>query len=66
MAKLELENFEAFRELEGKNLPEGDWMTVTQEMINDFANANAMTVAMVTGLQQQNAQLNELLLAMKQ
>ena len=39
MAKLILENFEAFRELEGKQLPEGDWMTVTQEMINDFARA---------------------------
>lgn len=39
MAKLTLENFEAFRELEGKDLPEGDWMTVTQEMINDFAKA---------------------------
>lgn len=39
MAKLEIENFSAFRALEGKNLPEGDWMTVTQEMINDFAKA---------------------------
>jgi len=39
MAKLELEDFKAFRELEGKQLPEGDWMTVTQEMINDFAKA---------------------------
>jgi len=39
MAKLVLENFDAFRGLEGKNLPDGDWMTVTQEMINDFAKA---------------------------
>ncbi len=39
MAKLTIENFEAFRELEGKQLPQGDWMTVTQEMINDFARA---------------------------
>jgi len=39
MAKLELENFEAFRALEGKPLPVGDWLTVTQEMINDFAKA---------------------------
>ena len=39
MAKLTIENFVAFRELEGKQLPEGDWMTVTQEMINDFAKA---------------------------
>lgn len=39
MAILELENFEAFRALEGKSLPVGDWLTVTQEMINDFAKA---------------------------
>lgn len=39
MAKLTLENFESFRELEGKSLPEGDWITVTQEMIDDFAKA---------------------------
>lgn len=39
MAKLVLEDFEAFRELEGRNLPDGDWMTVTQEMINHFAKA---------------------------
>jgi acyl dehydratase len=39
MAKLTLKNFEAFRELEGKKLPEGDWMAVTQEMINNFAKA---------------------------
>jgi acyl dehydratase len=39
MAKLELENFEEFRTLEGKPLPAGDWLTVTQEMINDFAKA---------------------------
>ncbi len=39
MGKLVLENFEAFRDLEGKELPVGDWLTVTQEMINDFAKA---------------------------
>lgn len=39
MAKLTLENFNEFRELEGQQLPEGEWMTVTQEMINDFAKA---------------------------
>ncbi|WP_297694972.1 MaoC family dehydratase [uncultured Eudoraea sp.] len=39
MAKLELENFESFSKLEGKTLPAGDWLTVTQEMINDFAKA---------------------------
>ncbi len=39
MAKLELKNFEAFRAWEGKSLPLGDWLPVTQEMINDFAKA---------------------------
>lgn len=39
MAKLELENFASFRELEGKILPVGEWLTVTQDMINDFAKA---------------------------
>jgi acyl dehydratase len=39
MAKLELENFESFRALEGQTLPTGDWLTVTQDMINDFAKA---------------------------
>lgn len=39
MAKLELENFDDFRAIEGQTLPTGDWLTVTQEMINDFANA---------------------------
>lgn len=39
MAKLEIENFEAFRSLEGEAFPAGDWLPVTQEMINDFAKA---------------------------
>lgn len=39
MAKLILENFEQFRELEGKSLPTGDWLPITQQMINDFAKA---------------------------
>lgn len=39
MAKLELKELKVFRELEGKQLPTGDWITVTQEMINDFAKA---------------------------
>jgi len=39
MAKLELKNFADFREIEGQTLPAGDWLTVTQEMINDFAKA---------------------------
>jgi acyl dehydratase len=39
MAKLILKDFTAFRALEGKTLPEGDWTPVTQEMIDDFAKA---------------------------
>lgn len=39
MSKLELDNFEQFRKLEGKALPLGDWVQITQEMINDFARA---------------------------
>ncbi|MGI9551933.1 MAG: MaoC family dehydratase [Aurantibacter sp.] len=39
MAILEIENFKAFRALEGKAFPPGDWLSVTQEMINDFAKA---------------------------
>lgn len=39
MAILEVKDFKAFRELEGKAIPTGDWLTITQEMINDFAKA---------------------------
>lgn len=39
MAILEVEDFKAFRELQGKAIPTGDWLTITQEMINDFAKA---------------------------
>lgn len=39
MAKLEIENFEAFRKLGGESLPIGDWLTITQQMIDDFASA---------------------------
>ena len=39
MAKLVLENLSAVRAYEGKDLPIGEWVTVTQEMINDFAKA---------------------------
>jgi acyl dehydratase len=39
MAKLELKDFDAFKAHAGKPLPAGDWMVVTQEMINDFARA---------------------------
>ncbi|MGB5314872.1 MAG: MaoC family dehydratase [Robiginitalea sp.] len=39
MAKLVLENLAALRAFEGKDLPSGEWVTVTQEMIDDFAKA---------------------------
>ena len=39
MAILEIENLKAFRELEGKPFPTGNWVTITQELINDFAKA---------------------------
>ena len=39
MAKLEFENLNAFRALEGKAIPTGDWVTVSQDMIDAFARA---------------------------
>lgn len=39
MEKLIFENLTALNSLKGKSLPEGKWFTVTQQMINDFANA---------------------------
>ena len=39
MAPLKVEDLRALRVWEGKQLPEGQWTTVTQEMINDFAKA---------------------------
>ncbi|MGB5188443.1 MaoC family dehydratase, partial [Robiginitalea sp.] len=39
MAKLVIENLTALRAFQGKDLPSGEWVTVTQEMINDFAKA---------------------------
>lgn len=39
MKPLEFLNFEAFKLMKGKDLPIGKWYTVTQQMINDFANA---------------------------
>ncbi|MGB5653345.1 MAG: MaoC family dehydratase [Robiginitalea sp.] len=39
MAKLVIENLAALRAFEGKDLPSGEWVTVTQEMIDDFAKA---------------------------
>ncbi len=39
MAQLQLNNFEEFKAWKKKKLPSSDWLTVTQEMINDFAKA---------------------------
>ncbi|WP_445747307.1 MaoC family dehydratase [Polaribacter sp.] len=39
MELLEFENLSAFKSMLDKNLPTGNWYTITQEMINDFANA---------------------------
>ena len=39
MKPLEFLNFTEFKEIVGKELPIGNWYTITQEMINDFANA---------------------------
>ena len=39
MAKLVLNGLNEFRGFEGKPLPVGEWITITQEMINDFAKA---------------------------
>ena len=36
---MEIKNFAEFKGLVGKVLPPSDWITVTQEMINDFAKA---------------------------
>ena len=39
MSKLELQNLAALQNWIGKEFPKGDWLTVTQDMINDFAKA---------------------------
>ena len=39
MNPIEFENFESFKTFVGKQLPIGNWYIITQEMINDFANA---------------------------
>jgi acyl dehydratase len=39
MKTLECKDFAEFRMLLGKELPTGNWYTITQQMINDFANA---------------------------
>ena len=39
METLTFENIHAFKTMVGKELPISDWITVTQDMITDFANA---------------------------
>ena len=39
MKPLEFTDFSAFKLMKGKELPTGNWYIITQEMINDFANA---------------------------
>ena len=40
MNQLICKNFEEFRAYEGKPLPTGEWLTVTQEMIDAFIKGN--------------------------
>ena len=39
MAKIEIENIAALKKMEGETLPQMDWIEVTQDMINSFAEA---------------------------
>ncbi|MEL6866921.1 MAG: MaoC family dehydratase [Bacteroidota bacterium] len=39
MAKVQFKNFEEFRQMDGQELPVGDWITISQEMIQHFADA---------------------------
>jgi len=39
METLVFKNSEMFRKMKGKELPDSDWIIVSQQMINDFANA---------------------------
>jgi len=39
METLRFKNITEFKSMIGKKLPNSDWITITQEMINDFANA---------------------------
>jgi acyl dehydratase len=39
LEKLIFENISEFKSMIGKQLPEGNWYTITQQMIDDFANA---------------------------
>lgn len=36
---LVFKDFKEFLQMEGKDLPNGDWYAINQQMINDFANA---------------------------
>ena len=37
MAAMEIESFDALKQMQDTRLPAGEWVTVTQEMINAFA-----------------------------
>ncbi len=39
MEKVHFKNLTEFKTMKGKELPTADWFSITQEMINDFANA---------------------------
>ena len=39
MAQLHIKDFNELKTWVGKELPSGNWLTITQEMINDFAKA---------------------------
>jgi len=39
MNQLTFKNIDAFKEMLGKELPNSEWISVTQQMIDDFANA---------------------------
>jgi acyl dehydratase len=39
MERLIFKNISDFKSMLGKQLPEGNWYTINQQMINDFANA---------------------------
>lgn len=39
MAQIQISDFIEFKTIVGKELPAGAWLTITQEMINDFAKA---------------------------
>lgn len=39
MKQINFKNISEFRKMLGKSLPDGDWYIITQQMINDFANA---------------------------